>query len=193
MTVVSVEAKAGVPENDYLKNKFLDTSDTRRVYRFDDQTELLEAVQVYVSRPTGDVLVFELQRIEYNQPISPDLFQLKLPADVNWYQEPQKLPDNEKYAAMTAEQAARTFFEACERSDWTEAAKFFHYLPFNDQVKQHVGGLKIVSLGESYTSAGYPGRFVPYELKMTDGTTKKHNLALKKDAKTGRWFVDGGF
>ena len=191
--VVTVEAKANVPDNDYLKNKFIDTSDTRRVYRFNAQTELLEAVQVYVTRPSGDVLIFELQHIEYSQPIAASLFQLDLPQDVTWYQEPQKLPDNEKYASMSAEQAGRAFFEACSRSDWTEVAKFFQYMPFNDQVKQYVAGMTIINVGASFTSEGYPGRFVPYEIKLNNGEVKKHNLALKKDMKTDRWFIDGGF
>lgn len=191
--IVTVAAKANVPDNDYLKNKFLDTSDTRRVYLFDVQTELLEGVQVYVTRPTGDVLIFELQQIEYNQPLAADVFQLDLPSDVKWYQEPQKLPDNEKYASMTAEQAGRAFFEACGRSDWPEVAKFFQFMPFNDQIKEYVGGLSIISIGQSFTSEGYPGQFVPYEIKLKGGEVKKHNLALKKDRKTDRWFVDGGF
>ena len=191
--VVTIDAKANVPDNDYLKNKFIDTSDTRRVYRFDAQTELLEAVQVYVTRPSGDVLIFELQQIEYSQPIAAALFQLDLPQDVTWYQEPQKLPNNEKYASMSAEQAARAFFEACSRSDWTEVAKFFQFMPFNDQIKDYVAGMTIVSLGNSFTSEGYPGRFVPYEIKLKNGEVKKHNLALKKDMKTDRWFIDGGF
>jgi outer membrane lipoprotein-sorting protein len=190
--IVTVEAKSNLPENDYLKNKFVDTSDTRRVYRFDDQTELLEAVQVYMTRPSGDVLIFELQQIQFNQPIEASVFQLDLPANVNWYQEPTKLPDNEKYSSMTAEQAARAFFEACGRSDFSEAGKFFP-MPFNDQTRQYVAGLEVVSIGQSYTSEGYPGQYVPYEIKLKNGETKKHNLALKKDRRTDRWFVDGGF
>ena len=56
------------------------------------------------------------------------------------------LPDNEKYASMTAEQAARAFFEACGREDWNEAGKFMS--PVNERLKQYLGGLEIVSLGE---------------------------------------------
>jgi hypothetical protein len=38
----------------------------------------------------------------------------------------------------------------------------------------------------------YPGVFVPYEIRLTNGETRKHNLALKKDERTGRWRFDGG-
>ena len=83
------------------------------------------------------------------------------------------LPDNEKYVSMTAEQAARAFFEACAREDWDEAEKFM--TPMTDRTKEHLGGLKIVSLGESFTGENYPGgldlkdypgRFVPYEIQL---------------------------
>ena len=191
-SIVTVNAKAGLPDNDYLKNKFFDMSDTRRVYRFDNETERLESVQVYMTSGASEVQVFELTQIEYNQPIEDAVFQVELPANVNWYQEPQKLPDNEKYAAMSAEQAARAFFEACGSGNWTEVAKF-DPIPLNDEIRRALEGLQVVSLGTAFTSTGNNARFVPYEIKFKSGETKKHNLALKKDPRTDRWFVDGGF
>ena len=190
-SVVTVETRSSLPDNDYLKNKFMDDSDTRRVYRFDAQTELLEAVQVYLVGKAGEVLIFEVNQIDYNQSIDPSVFQLQLPANVNWYQEPQNQPGDEKYAALTPEQAARAFFEACGREDWIEVGKFWT-TPLNDPMNNYLGGLKLVSVGESFTSAAYPGRYVPYEIQFKTGGAKKFNLALKKDGKTGRWFVDGG-
>ncbi len=166
-SVVTVEAKSGLPEGDYIKNKFFDNADTRRVYRFDSETELLESVQVYLAKDSGEVLIFELTQIDYNQPIAAEVFQLNLPANVNWVRELEVLPDNQKYAAMTAEQAARAFFEACAKEDWNEAQKF-ETTPINDRLKQYLGGLEIVSLGTAFTSKGYDpdGRFVPYEIKL---------------------------
>jgi hypothetical protein len=83
------------------------------------------------------------------------------------------LPDNAKYAAMTPEQTARAFFEACSHKDWDEAGKYMPYL--NERLKQYLGGLTIVSVGESFTAdkypgglatKGFPGRFVPYEIQL---------------------------
>jgi len=192
-SVVTIQAKSDLPDSDYLKNKQFDYSDTRRVYRFDAQTRLLEAVQIYLTRNTGDVLIFELNQIDYNQPIDPGVFRLELPANVNWYQEPQKLTDNEKYAAMTAQQAARALFEACGREDWTEAAKFFP-MPIPYALRQFLGGCQIVSLGEPFTSqgAGPADQFVPYEIRLKNGGLHKLNLHLRKNQQTGRWFWEGG-
>jgi hypothetical protein len=189
-SVVTVMARSGVPENDYVKNTFMENADTRRVYRFDAQSNLLESVQIYLTRPSGEVQIFDLSQIDYNQPIDPKVWQLELPADVSWYQEPQKLPDNDKYASMTAEQTARAFFEACSREDWNEAGKFMS--PINKQLKEYLGGLEIVSIGESFTSKAYGGRFVPYEIKLRSSQTKKWNLAVRKDNPAHRWVVDGG-
>ena len=191
-SVVTVMAKTDVPNNDYCRNTFLQDADTRRVYRFDAQSERLEAVQVYLEKPGGEVLIFDLSHIDYNQPIDPSVWHLKIPADVKWATLPGQipvLPDNEKYASMTAEEAAHSFFEACSREDWTEAEKFMS--PITDRVKEYLGGLKIISLGESFTSQAYGGRFVPYEIELR-GFVKKHNLALRKDNAAGRWQVDGG-
>lgn len=191
-SMVTIQAKSNLPENDYLKNKFVDMANTRRVYCFDNETERLEAVQVYLTTAAGETPIFELTQIEYNQPSPQGVFNFELPADVHWYQEPQMLADNPKYAALTPEQAARAFFEACGRSDWEEVAKFESF-PFSDEIRQYVGGLQIISLGSAFTSQANGAQFVPYEIKFKNGEIKKHNLALKKDRKTDRWFVDGGF
>jgi hypothetical protein len=189
-SIVTVHAKCGLPENDYARNKFFHDADTRHVYRFDAQSERLEAVQIYVVRSASEVQVFDLSQIDYDQPIDPSVWQLDLPTDVSWYKEPQKLADNQKYATMTAEEAAHAFFEACAKGDWTEGEKFIS--PVNQRLKDYLGGLEIVSLGKPFTSQSYPGQFVPYEIKLKDGTIKKHNLAVRKDNPAGRWQVDGG-
>ena len=192
-SVVTIHAKAPLPDNDIFKNKFFDLSDTRQVYQFDTKTELLDSVQAYLVTNSGEALIFELTHIDYNQPIDATVFQVELPANVNWYQnEMPKLPDNEKYAAMTAQQAARAFFEACAREDWTEVQKFWRS-SVDDRIKQYLGGLELVSLGEPVTSAlAGTAQVVPYEIKLKSGYVKKHGVGLKKDGKTGRWYVDGG-
>jgi hypothetical protein len=192
-SVITIEAKSGLLTGDYLKNKFFGTADTRRVYVFDDQTELLDSVKIYVHADSGEKLIFELDQIDYNQPIDPAVFQLQLPANVSWAGQMQILPDNEKYAAMTSEQAARALFEACGREDWTEAGKFFN--PLTAREKEGLGGLQVISIGTHFTSAISlisGAQFVPYEIKLKSGEVKKFNLSLKRDGHAHRWFVDGG-
>ena len=132
--VVTVEAKSGLSDDNYMKNKFIDTSDTRRVYRFDAETKQLEAIHIYLHEKDKDVLIFEADNIDYDQPIDPAIFSLDLPKDVIWYQEPTKLPDNEKYEKMTPKEAAAAFFEACSKENWDEVQKLWA-MPVNETLK----------------------------------------------------------
>jgi hypothetical protein len=191
-SIVTVHAKCGLPEDDYTRNKFFHDADTRRVYRFDAQTELLEAVQIYLVRAGSEVQIFDLNQIDYNQPIEPSVWQLDLPADISWVQEPQKLPDNDKYTAMTAEEAARAFFEACGKRDWVEVGKFMS--PVDERTKQYLGGLEIISLGKAFTSKSYGGKFVPYEIKLRPhacAVRVSNNNPAKRYVITGTCDSDG--
>ena len=122
--VVTVDAKAPLGTDDYLKNKFLGTADIRRVYSFDARTKRIKGLKAYVPTVDGDVLVYEITYIAYDPRIDPSIFRLKIPKDVIWHEKPRVLPDNQKYEAMTSAEAARAFFEACAGEDWEEAGKF---------------------------------------------------------------------
>jgi hypothetical protein len=190
-SIVTVHAKSGLPDTEYLKDSFFDIADTRRVYRFDAQSELLEAVQVYLARTDGEVLIFDLNQIDYNQPIAPELWLLDLPADVTWDRAPQVLPDNSKYAALTAEQAARALFEACAREDWAEVEKFVSTL--TPSFKQSLGGLQLIGLGESFSSKAQNTnlqRFVPYEIKLRPSDMR---LRVSNSNRAKRFVITGVF
>ena len=191
--LVTVEAKAqGDLTNDWLKNKSIIHSDNRRVYRFDAQTKLLEGLQVYVHAEKGEVLVFEITKIEYNLDIDPSLFSLSLPDDVVWFQEPQELADNERYQRMLPEEVARAFFQACAAENWEEVLKFWPASRVAEGIKDWLGGLEVISIGEPFRSGLYPGWFVPYEIKLRSGRVKKFNLAVRNDNPARRFVVDGG-
>jgi outer membrane lipoprotein-sorting protein len=191
-SVVTVESKSKLPEGDYLKNKFFNDSDTRRVYVFDDQSNRLETARIYLLKQPEAKLIFEVKQIDYNPTIDEAVFNPKLPENVYMVQEGMKtLPDNQRYAAMTPEQTTRAFFEACGRGDWDEVAKYSP-VPFGDPIKEALKGIQIVSIGQSFKSESYPGVFVPYEIKAKNGESQKSNLALKKDPNSNRWYFDGG-
>jgi hypothetical protein len=186
-TVVTVNAKSGLPDNDYCKNTFVDNADTRRVYHFDSQSELLEAVQVYLVGPTNEVQIFDLSQIDYNQSIPAETWNLQLPADVSWAElDVPKLPNNEKYSSITAEDAVRAFLEACSNQDWVEAGKFMS--PMNDRLKRYLGGVQVLSIGKAFTSKGYGGKFVPYEIKLAP---QGFTVRVSNSNSAGRYVLTG--
>jgi len=92
---------------------------------------------------------------------------------------------------MTPSEAARAFFEACGREDWAAAGKFW-IGPLGDDLKTVLGGLKVISIGQPFTSAGGGDPFVPYEIQFKNGETKKFNLHIAKVSAGGRCVVTGG-
>jgi outer membrane lipoprotein-sorting protein len=191
--VIEIESAAqGDYTNDWCKNKFITDSDHKKVYRFDAETKLLKGFEVFVHTDKKDVLVFEVNDIEYNPQIDDALFTLELPKDVIWLQDPKVLPDNEKYVNMTPKQAAEAFFKACSEKNWDEVLKFWSMSAIDEELKGYLGGLEVVSLGEPFKSGRYPGWFIPYEIKFKNGDTKKWNLAVRNDNPAKRFVVDGG-
>jgi hypothetical protein len=191
--VVAVEATAqGDFSNDWLRNKYISASDNRRVYRFDAETRRLEDLEVWVHRDDEDELVLAVDEIVYDGELDPSLFVLAIPEDVIWSVEPEILPDNEKYAQMMPGEAAEAFFQALSNEDWDEALKFWSMSELDPRMKEHAGGLEIISIGKAFRSGQYPGWFVPYEILLRGGQTLKYNLALRNDNAAGRYIVDGG-
>jgi outer membrane lipoprotein-sorting protein len=190
--VVSIETQSNLPDGDYLKNKFFGAADTRRLYVFDKQSNRLEAVKVYLLSKDESRLIFEVTGIDYNPQIDPAVFHPEFPDNVAWApEETPVIANNQAYASMTAAETARAFFEAFARRDWDEAAKFWP-MPIQDSFKDYLGGVEIISMGKPFRSMIGPQSYIPYEIRLSNGEVKKHNLALRNDNAAGRWMVDGG-
>jgi hypothetical protein len=105
------------------------------------------------------------------------------------------LPDNAKYEKMTPQQAAETFFKACAERQWDEVLKFWPMSGTDERferMKEYLGGLEIISIGEPFKKGEYPGWFVPYEIRLKSGGVKKWNLAVRNDNPMNRYVFDGG-
>ncbi|MHC4063858.1 MAG: hypothetical protein ACYSUI_05080, partial [Planctomycetota bacterium] len=59
-------------------------------------------------------------------------------------------------------------------------------------LRSYLGGSEVISIGAPFQSGQYGGWFVPYEIKLRSGETKKHKLALRNDNPAHRYVVDGG-
>ena len=192
--ILEVEMKASVPEDDYLRNKFIEDSNHIKVYQFDVETDLLEAMDIYVYDNDQEILVFETIQIDYNMNFDDSIFAIDLREDMVWYLEPEILHDNKIYQRMTPKETATAFFQALANEDWDEVLIFKNYSRVPDWLKNY-GGIEIISIGEPFQSEGYirgKGWFVPYEIKFKNGRIKKHNISLRNDNKAKRYVVDGG-
>jgi len=103
------------------------------------------------------------------------------------------LPDNTKYEKMTPQQAAETFFKACAERQWDEVLKFWPMSGTDERferMKEYLGGLEIVSIGEPYQSGKYPGWYVPYEIKLRP---QEFNLRVANTNSAKRYVITGTY
>lgn len=190
-TVITMEVAAqGDFRNTYLLNKTIAEANTRRVYRFDSETNLLEGLDVFVHTERGDVLALSVTEVRCNPLMSPELFTIPLPPGTVWSTTPAPLPEP-AYELMTPRESAQAFFQSCADENWTEMRKFWYTEP-TPSTRALLGSLKVVSIGAPFRSGLYSGWFIPYEVRLRDGGVKKHNLAVRNDNPGRRYVVDGG-
>jgi outer membrane lipoprotein-sorting protein len=191
--ILTVREKArGSFANSWAKNRSIVESDHTCVYKFDTANKRLEGIQVTVNKGNRDVSVLEITDFHYNEAFSPNLFVLRLPSDVTWALEPATL----KAASSTLtgpKETAEHFFDALAHENWDAMLEVLPVSQVNDGIKQAYGGLQVISIGKAFKSGLYPGYFVPYEIRLRDGSTKKWKLAVRNDNPSSRWVVDGGF
>jgi hypothetical protein len=173
--------------NDWARNKSIAESDHTAVYRFDETGKRLEGLQVLVANE----LVAEFTEFRYDEEFSPSLFTLSLPADVSW--EADAASKTKPVSFAGPKEAVAYFFDALAKEDWDAVLQVMQRSPVHPGVKATYGGLQVISIGEAFQSGLYAGYFVPYQVRLRDGTVKSHKIAIRNDNPAHRWVVDGGY
>ncbi len=187
-TLAVKRVAAGDLRNDWILNKSVSTSDHTRVYRF-DANKRLESMQLILNSPAGDVPVFEITSVRYNDALDPALFTLNIPASVVWSVPPDQMPATHALP-QTPKEAAAMFFNGLAQSDYDALLAVYPASAPPRWASGFAGG-ELLSLGEPFQSG--PGWFVPYEYRFASGQVKKFKLAVRNDNPQHRWRVDGGF
>lgn len=187
--VLVVESEAqGDFTNDYARNTSIPTSDSRRTYVFDKESQLLKSFCVDILSKGRYVTVVKSESITYSETIDWTL-ELKRP-DIEWQGENEDL-QNVLLAGTTAVKAVSVIFSGLEKSNIEEVKEAFEYYDI-DEIKDRFFGVKVISIGESFKSGLYPGEYVPIEVKLKDGKELKMNVAVRNDNANGVWVLDGG-
>jgi len=196
-TILTVHANAlGDFHNNYLKNASILESDNTRIYTFENETSLLKSFELFINADGRSTKVIEIKNIAYNIPIAASVFSIGLPGDVQW-QELKEPGYVRGFTKITSKQAAKKFFTALAKKDFDAVKPVWDALQVTDskmleRIKDHFGGLELISVGEPFKSGLYPGEFVPYKIRLKSGDIKESNLALRNDNPAKTWIVDGG-
>ncbi|MCX6303635.1 MAG: hypothetical protein NT040_01580 [Bacteroidetes bacterium] len=186
-------------DNHYALNSSIPEANTRRVYTFDKESNMLHSLTVFVRQGKEEICVLKLNSIIFNEPMPDSLFVFenrnKLPVFTTdrW----QKIA-GKGIRKSSSEAAARLFLSACSRNDWNTVKRFSPLFSMTGReelnaVKDRFAGTRVINVGKSFVSGLYAGEFVPFTVVTLEGVTITGNLALRNDNPGHAWIVDGGY
>ncbi len=172
--------------NPYMLNASIAESENIRHYVIDAATKRLKSASVSVVNGDKMTEVLKVTDIIYGKPNS-DLS--VLPSDVKFID----IPHNslKGLVGLSPTEAASVFLNALESWNMSILDITADYNMLNTVYRPDLKGSVLVSVGESFSSGNEGLTFVPYTLRLANGTRKRHNLALKKNSQGG-WIVVGG-
>lgn len=183
--ILTVHAVAqGNFDNPYLLNSSISESENVRRYIIDANSMELKSATVSVISKGREVNVLKVVSINYD---SHD-HNLSRPDDIKFV-ETENQPVGLK--GLNPEEAATAVLNAF--TNWDEAIldrAMIHEVS-DAAYKEQFSGAKLISIGRSFTSGAGNSTFVPYTLKLRDGSVQRHNIALQK-TDSGGWVVVGG-
>lgn len=179
----------------------------REIYKVDPETKLLQQIEKYQLKDGAYEFLGLTKYLDYNQPVDPEIFVLKLPADViRVDQTNQKvgLEQGQLTNDEAAVETARRFWQAVIEENFDKAGQYLEGAPGNF-VKQlfveklQIKVIEIVSVGpvQPHPNPGTGGVVVPTTLKIErNGQVEEmtfDRLGVRQVYnQPGRWTVFGG-
>lgn len=177
--------------NPWAKNKSIAASDHTCLYEFDANTNRLLRMEVKVRTEGRETTVLELSEFQYTDAIDANLFSLQIPASAQWHIDASKMRGTTGPITGPKE-AASYFFSAASHNNWEAVLSVYPASGLSESFKRRYGALQVVSIGKAFRSGPYAGYYVPYEIRLQDGSIQSFNLAVRNDNPEKRWVVDGG-
>lgn len=180
-----------MPEGDYANPYVLNTSvresESIRRYVMDAQTRRLKSATVAMVMDGKEVEVLKLTDINYapdDKPLPP------IPSNIRFIKavestSPTGIP------GLDARETASVILNAL--SDWdTDVLHQFLYPESEEVYRQMYEGAQLLTLGAPFHSGANPDQiFVPYTLRLKDGSIRKKAIALLRYPNEA-WLFDGG-
>ena len=147
-------------------------------------------MKIFVKDNSREILVVDVKNIKYDIPIDENKL-TELPTGYEWRNVNEAVKTSGKFANISAEEAVRLIVNAVNNNNLESVKEVFVNYNFANIIKMSEG-TKVIRTGKPFKSGMYPGVFVPYEVSLSNGSTKKWNLALRNDNQNKEWVIDGG-
>ncbi|MDE7081980.1 MAG: hypothetical protein K2O78_10045 [Muribaculaceae bacterium] len=184
ITLTVHSAPQGNFENPYLLNSSISESENVRRYVIDAASGKLKSASVSVLSGQREIVVLKVLSISYNDHGNAPV----LPEGIRFV-EAESQPTG--LIGLSAEEAASAILNAFSEWDVTVLDKVMMHEVSEAAYREQFSGSKLISVGRAFTSGAGNTVFVPYTLKLRDGTARHHNMALQKTDSEG-WIVVGG-
>ncbi len=171
--------------NPYLLNSSIEESENIRRYVIDADTKRLKSASVSVVSGKREIVVLKISSITYNPGVK-TVF--ALPPDVQFVETEKQLPG---LNGLSAEEAATVVLNAFSTWNKDILDKVMYPAVSDISYRKRFSGAKLLSVGNAFVSGNHNSTFIPYRLRLKDGTIQRHYLALRKND-TGGWIVIGG-
>ena len=172
-------------DNPYMLNSSIAESETIRRYVIDSESKRLRSASVNVIANNREIEVLKVTSIDYDSQRK-EIY--KVDPNIRFFKiEMQPIG----LIGLSAEEAASTILNAF--ADWNDSILTKVFIPevYETAYRERFQGSTLISVGRSFKSGNNNSTFVPYSLKLKDGTTQRHNIALQK-TEYGGWIVVGG-
>lgn len=182
--ILTVKAGAkGDFTNPYMLNSSIEESEHLRRYVIDADTRRLKGASVRALCSGREVEILRITSIEYDAPLDGILAR---PSSVRFVGTgPQGI------MGLNATEAAMAFLSALESWNDEILGQAVELHSFSTLYREYLQGAVVDSVGYAFTSGDNENSYVPYRLLMSDGSVKRHNLAMRK-VPGGGWLVVGG-
>lgn len=191
----STTAQGDFSKSDYMLNTSLTEANTIREYSFSKQTGLLWKMRIIIPNDKQPVTVIESESIDYNLPLSvDDLYIKERFGNITFNDIEFKQGESSPLAGITADEAAKIILDAMGSwdSDILDTALFYYKGDLMRVIESKYKGLQVQSVGKSFKSGLYAGRFVKCKVVLADGSKETLTLAIRNDNKNKVWLLDGG-
>lgn len=172
-------------ENPYLLNTSIAESENIRRYVIDSRSKRLKSATVSVLSGNKETVVLKISSISYDS--GPKNI-CRLPSDIHFI-ETEEGPSGLK--GLSAEEAAATVLNAFSDWDTSILDKVLTREIAGKLYRDEFSGSKLISVGNAFTSGSENSTFVPYTLRLKDGSLRRHNIAIQKND-SDAWIVVGG-
>jgi hypothetical protein len=181
-----------------------ESPDKRAVYTVNPSTKLVERMTAYCQRDGQWEQVGQIEYLDYNKEIDPQVFQLDLPKDVTVIDQINQtigLERGDLTEIEIATKVAKEFFEALIAEDYAKAGLLLEGMPA-EKMKQMFGGFRfqrIVEVGKPVAGV-HPDRTalqVPITVEYRDGESKAQQRKFTPFIRPvyghpDRWGICGG-